>query len=163
MQPSSNNQKTKIILGERIGQQGRLRLGCSGVLFDDTGDKVLLTRRRDNGEWCLPGGMIDPGETVAEGCEREFLEETNLRVRIVRLTGVYSNPDKLIIYPDGNKAQIVVLNFEVLKVGGTLALSDETIDARFFPAVDAIQMELFHGHAEHIHDALAHQSRPFLR
>jgi ADP-ribose pyrophosphatase YjhB (NUDIX family) len=163
MKPLFVKPKTKVLLGDRIGNQGLIRLGCSGILLDDAGDRVLLTRRRDNGEWCLPGGMIDPGESVSEGCEREFFEETNLRVRIVRLTGIYSNQNKLVIYPDGNKAQIVVLNFEVRKIGGTLTLSDETTDARFFPVKDAIQMDLFHGHSDHIRDFNTRQEKAFLR
>ena len=79
---------TSIIFGSRVGRQGKVRLGCSAVLFDRTKQKVLLTHRTDNGLWCLPGGMVDPGETVAECCEREVLEETGLKVRVIHLTGV---------------------------------------------------------------------------
>jgi ADP-ribose pyrophosphatase YjhB (NUDIX family) len=146
---------TKVVYGDRIGKTGKLLLGCSAVLFGDKRQTVLLTRRSDNGQWCLPGGMIDPGESVAEGCEREVFEETGLRVRVVRLTGVYSNPNRLTIYPDGNKAFVIVLNFEVEQVGGKLGLSEETTDARFFSFTEAEQMDLFHGHAEHIRDTLA--------
>jgi ADP-ribose pyrophosphatase YjhB (NUDIX family) len=107
--------------------------------------------------------MIDPGESVTEGCEREVFEETGLRVRVVRLTGVYSNPNRLTIYPDGNKAHVIVLNFEVERVGGDLGLSDETTDAQFFPIVEAIQMDLFHGHVKHIHDTLTGKAEAFIR
>ncbi|WP_405072228.1 NUDIX domain-containing protein [Kribbella sp. NBC_01510] len=34
------------------------------------GDRLLLTRRSDNGEWCLPGGGVAPGERPAEGDPR---------------------------------------------------------------------------------------------
>jgi ADP-ribose pyrophosphatase YjhB (NUDIX family) len=156
-------QTTKVLYGDRIGKQGKPRLGCSAVLFDKTRETVLLTRRSDNGQWCLPGGMIDPGESVAEGCEREVFEETGLRVRVVRLIGVYSNPDRLTVYPDGNKSHVIVLNFEVEQVTGELGLSSETTDARFFPAAEAVQMDLFHGHAEHIRDALVEQDEAFIR
>ncbi len=155
MQTSSVKNITKVVYGDRISKEGKLRLGCSAVLFHDNHQTVLLTRRTDNGQWCLPGGMIDPGESVTEGCEREFFEETGLNVRVIRLTGVYSNPNRLTIYPDGNKAFVIVLNFEVEEVGGKLRISDETTDAQFFPVAEAVQMELFHGHAEHILDTLA--------
>jgi len=155
MQHSSVNNPTRIVYGDRISKEGKLRLGCSAVLFGIDRLTILLTRRTDNGQWCLPGGMIDPGESVSEGCEREFFEETGLMVRVVRLTGVYSNPNRLTIYPDGNKAHVIVLNFEVEQVGGELGLSDETMDAQFFPVAEAEQMDLFHGHAEHIRDTLA--------
>ena len=124
---------------------------------------VLLTRRTDNGQWCLPGGMIDPGESVVEGCEREVFEETGLRVRVTRLTGVYSNPNRLTIYPDGNKACVIVLCFEVEGTGGELGLSNETTAAQFFPTTEAIGMDLFHGHAEQIRDALVGKDAAFIR
>ncbi|MGD0752043.1 MAG: NUDIX domain-containing protein [Anaerolineales bacterium] len=154
MEPSTIKYPTKVVYGDRIGRAGTLRLGCSAVLFGKDHQTVLLTRRSDNGQWCLPGGMIDPGESVAEGCKREVFEETGLRVRVVRLTGVYSNPNRLTIYPDGNKAFVIVLNFEVEQVGGKLGLSDETTEAQFFTTAEAVQMNLFHGHAEHIRDTL---------
>lgn len=163
MQPSSGRNATKVVHGKRVARQGKLRLGCSAVLFNKTRETVLLTRRADNGQWCLPGGMIDPGESVSEGCAREVFEETGLRVRVVRLTGVYSDPNRLTVYPDGNKVHVIVLSLEVEQVGGELGLSDETTDARFFPVVEAVQMDLFHGHAEHIRDAMAGQDKAFIQ
>jgi ADP-ribose pyrophosphatase YjhB (NUDIX family) len=154
MQPSPVKNLTKVVHGDRIGKEGKLRLGCSAVLFSEDRQQVLLTRRSDNGQWCLPGGMIDPGESVAEGCEHEVFEETGLKVRVVRLTGIYSNPNRLTVYPDGNKAHVIVLNFEVEKVSGELGLSDETMEVKFFFVDEAEHMDLFHDHAEHIHDTL---------
>ena len=158
-----NSQTTKVLYGDRIGKQGKLRLGCSAVLFDERRETVLLTRRTDNGLWCLPGGIIEPGESVVEGCIREVFEETCLQVRVARLTGVYSNPNRLIVYPDGNKAFVIVLTLEVELVGGELSLSSETTDARFFPVVEAVQMDLFHAHAEQIRDAYVGQDEAFIR
>jgi 8-oxo-dGTP pyrophosphatase MutT (NUDIX family) len=69
---------TQVLHGERLGKQGQLRLGCTGIIFDEH-KRVLLTRRTDNGQWCLPGGGMDAGESAAEACERELWEETGLR------------------------------------------------------------------------------------
>ncbi len=154
---------THILYGERIGKQGKLRLGCSAVLFDEKREKVLLTRRTDNGMWCLPGGAIEAGESVAEGCEREVLEETGLRVRVARLTGVYSDPHHVIVYPDGNQAHIVALNFEVELISGEPGLSSETTGVDWLPVREAVAMDLFHGHAERVRDALAGQAAAFIR
>ncbi len=112
--------------GDRVGRNGRLLLGCSATLFDDDHAKILLTRRADNQRWCLPGGAVEPGESVTEACEREIWEETGLRVQVVRLIGVYSNPHRLLEYADGNRYHLVSLNFEVASVAGQLQLSDET-------------------------------------
>jgi ADP-ribose pyrophosphatase YjhB (NUDIX family) len=46
-------------------------LGCSAAIFDERG-RILLTRRADNGQWCLPGGRMESGESAAEACERRF-------------------------------------------------------------------------------------------
>lgn len=57
----------KIITGHRIGQNGIIRVGCSAVVFDPQGQKILLTRREDNNQWCLPGGGMEPGEWDRRG------------------------------------------------------------------------------------------------
>jgi ADP-ribose pyrophosphatase YjhB (NUDIX family) len=102
---------TRISYGDRLGKNGKIRLGCSAVILDENRQKVLLTRRSDNGQWCLPSGGVEAGESVAEACEREVWEETRLRVRADRLVGVYSDPNYLIEYDDGNRFQVVALNF----------------------------------------------------
>ncbi len=153
---------TKVIFGERIGREGTLRLGCSAVILDPTRQKVLLTRRADNGQWCLPSGGMEPGESTAEACAREVWEETGLRVRIVRLTGVYSDPNQLMIYPDGNKIQVVALNFEAEVTGGELGLSDETTEAGFFPVDEAAKLDIIGNHFKRIQDALLGQQTAFV-
>ena len=154
---------TSVLRGKRIARDGKIRLGCSAVLFSSNKKSVLLTRRKDNGLWCLPGGMVDPGETVVEACEREVLEETGLRVKVKRITGVYSDPDLIIVYPDGGKNHVIVLNFEVGFRQGVMSMSEETEDVRFFPVPEALSMDLFHNHAQHIRDTLADQPQAFLR
>jgi ADP-ribose pyrophosphatase YjhB (NUDIX family) len=105
--------------------------------------------------WCLPGGAVDPGESVAEACEREVLEETSLRVRVKRLVGVYSHPDQLVVYPDGNKIQVVALHFEVAWIAGQAALSSETTDFGYFTNDELESLEIHGRHMERILDTLA--------
>jgi 8-oxo-dGTP pyrophosphatase MutT (NUDIX family) len=153
---------TQIIHGERIGKEGKIRLGCSAAIFDEQG-RVLLTKRSDNGQWCLPSGAVDPGESAAEACIREVVEETGLSVRVKRLVGVYSDPDKIIVYADGNKFQIVALHFEVEVIGGNLGLSNETSDFRYFTAEEIQDMEIMGNHKDRIADTLANQREAFIR
>lgn len=145
---------TQVLYGNRLGKEGRLRLGCSATIFDSKREKVLLTRRADNGRWCLPGGHVESGESVAEACEREVLEETGLRVRVTRLIGVYSNPDQLVIYPDGNKAFFVVLGFEAGIVSGELTLSNETTAYGYFSLQEMESMPMHGQHKNRVEDAM---------
>jgi 8-oxo-dGTP pyrophosphatase MutT (NUDIX family) len=145
---------TEVLYGPRLGREGQLRTGCSAVLFDQAREKVLLTQRTDNGRWCLPGGAMESGESAAEACEREVWEETGLKVRVKRLTGVYSNPDQLVIYPDGNKAFFVVLNFEVELISGELGLSDETTAFGYYSVKEMESMPMHAQHKARVEDAL---------
>ncbi len=145
---------TKIIYGPQLGRQGKLRLGCSAVIFNEKREKVLLTQRADNGRWCLPGGGMESGESAAQACKREVWEETGLQTRATRLIGVYSNPDQLAIYPDGNKVFFVVLSFEAEVVGGELGLSDETVAFGYFSLAEMESMPMHARHKERVEDAL---------
>lgn len=57
--------------------------------------RIVLIRRRDDGLWALPGGMVDWGEDIPTTVRRELLEETGLELtKIRRLVGVYSSPER---------------------------------------------------------------------
>lgn len=144
---------TQVLYGERISRQGKIRVGCSASIFDEQG-RIFLTRRADNGQWCLPGGGMESGESVTEACVREVWEETGLHIHVKRLVGVYSHSDQLVVYADGNKAHIVALHFEAEIIGGEPILSNETTDFGYF-AMDEIQsLEFLGRHKERIVDTL---------
>lgn len=155
--------KTTVIYGERISKEGKLRLGCSAAIFDQHREKILLTRRSDNGQWCLPGGAIEAGESVSEACAREVWEETGLRVQVTRLTGVYSDPNKLIVYPDGHKVHIVALSFEAEIISGTPGLSNEVTDWGYFSLEEMSKMEMLGGHLDRIRDIFTMQVAAFVK
>jgi 8-oxo-dGTP pyrophosphatase MutT (NUDIX family) len=153
----------KIIRGERVGAGARLRIGSSAVVFDAAHERVLLTQRSDNGRWCLPGGATDPGESVEETCIRELREETGLDVRVTRLVGVYSSPDMVVEYDDGNRWQIVSLLFEAEVMSGQLVLSDETTAFGYFSRAEMAEIDVMEHHLERIADAFAQVERTFIR
>ena len=154
---------TRVLYGPRLGKEGKLRFGCSAVIFDETRTKALLTRRADNGLWCIPGGAMESGESAAEACEREVFEETGLKVHVKRLVGVYSDPDQLVIYPDRNKVHIVVLGFEVEIIGGELGLSNETTDVGFFSLIEMKDMSMYGMHKQRVEDALLNHAEALIR
>ncbi|GAB3819357.1 NUDIX domain-containing protein [Kribbella italica] len=130
--------------GVRTDAMAPLRPGASAAVLD--GDRLLLTRRSDNGEWCMPGGGIDAGERPAEAAQREVLEETGLRVRVTGLLGVYSDPDLVVVYPDGNRVQILGVLFRAEVVEGTAGLSDEVTEVGWFTAAEAAELTVIANH-----------------
>jgi len=145
---------SKLIYGERIGRNATLRPGSSAIIFDTARQKILLTRRSDNGRWCLPGGGMDAGESVSEACVREVLEETGLAVRVTRIVGVYTSPHLIIEYSDGNRIQPVGFSFEAEVVGGELGLSEETTGYGYFTMQEIDALDLMEHHRERIEDAI---------
>jgi 8-oxo-dGTP diphosphatase len=78
------------------------------VVFDARG-RVLLVRRKHppfRGQYALPGGFVEIGETVEDACRRELAEETGVRARRLRLVGVYSDPKR---DPRGHTCSVVFL------------------------------------------------------
>ena len=74
------------------GNGAKFRVACSALI--ERGGEYLLARRRDIGLWNLPGGGMEAGETVEDGLAREVMEEIGVTIRVVRLVGVYSKPQK---------------------------------------------------------------------
>lgn len=149
--------------GERVGREGVLRLGASGLIFDKAREQVLLTRREDNGRWCLPGGGMDAGESAAEACVRELLEETGLEVRVTKLIGIYTTPDILMEYPDGNRTQPVAFSFEAEIIGGKLGLSDETTEVGWYTTQEMESMDILEHHIVRIRDGMENRPEAFVK
>src|SRR6202011_555214 len=96
-----------------------------GVLVVETDGLILLTKREDMHVWCLPGGAVDDGESIAQAAIREVREETGLTVELVRLVGLYSRPS-------WNTHQAV---FAARPICGTLfPQKGEVIEAGYFNA-----------------------------
>ncbi len=154
---------TRLITGERVGKQGKIRFGCSAAIFSADRCKILLTKRADNGAWCLPSGGMEPGESLSETCQREVREETGLQVRVTRLIGVYSSPDRLVVYPDGNPFQLIGVNFEAEIEAGQLATSEETTDFGYFTLAETNTLDIMDHHRERIIDSFAKSGEPYIR
>ncbi len=117
-------------------------LGTTTVIRQD--GLVLMTRRSDVGAWVLPGGHLDSGETIEQGCIREVHEETGLEVEFERLTGIYQKPAR----------QAFVFAFRCRVTGGRLQPTREAAEHRAF-ALDDLPELLLPKHRECIADAAA--------
>ncbi len=110
--------------------------------------RIVLIRRRDNGRWGLPGGMVDWREDIPTTVRRELAEETGLElVAIKRLTGIYSDPDR-----DPRFHSIcVVIEASVM---GTMNVQDslEIMDVKAFEPLDIPLASLSHDHSRQMQD-----------
>jgi 8-oxo-dGTP diphosphatase len=127
------------------------RIGVFAVIFNYE-KQILLGHRRDIDWWNLPGGGMESGETVDEAVCREVREETGLEVKVERLVGVYSKPQK----------HEVVLTFLCQAIGGTLQPTEETRENRYF-SLDALPGNTLPKHCQRIEDALLNQQRAVIR
>jgi len=154
---------SKLLFGDRIGRNLPTLVGSSAQIYDSTGKKILLTRRGDNGRWCLPGGQLDSGESVAETCAREVLEETGLIVEVGRLIAVYSSPNMVLFYDDDHKYQVISFHFEVKVIGGELGLSNETTEVGYYAIDEINNMDVMEHHLERINDGLSEKTETIVR
>lgn len=105
--------------------------------------RVLAIRRRDNGKWEPPGGVLELDESIHDGLVREVQEETGLTVRPGPLTGVYKNMAR----------GIVALVFRCSVVEGSPATSAEAVEVRWM-SPDEIRDHMDEAYAVRMLDAL---------
>jgi 8-oxo-dGTP pyrophosphatase MutT (NUDIX family) len=139
-----------------------VRPSVSAVIFDRRG-RLLLQQRSDGGQWGLPGGSVEIGESVRAAVVREVKEETGLRVTPGRIIGIYSDPRMQVArYPDGSVWHYVSVCFECRVLGGRLTTCEETLDLRYF-APGQLPRTLLRNHRVRIRDARARRTAPFVR
>jgi len=139
-----------------------IRPAVSAVIFDRRG-RLLLQQRSDGGQWGLPGGSVEIGESVREAVQREVREETGLTIAVRRMVGVYSEPALQVVrYPDGNVWHYISVCFECAVRGGELTTCDETLALDYF-SPRRLPPTLLANHRVRIRDASARRGAPFIR
>jgi 8-oxo-dGTP pyrophosphatase MutT (NUDIX family) len=129
-------------------------VGVAAAIFDDQG-RILLTQRKDNGKWCMPGGLPDVGETPTEATIRETREETGLHVRPVKLIGVFDSRKSHSLVP----VHLYHHDFLCAATGGELTLTNETIAYRYFAQDQITALDMHGSHARRVPHAFeAHRT-----
>ncbi|MBR9844448.1 MAG: NUDIX domain-containing protein [Rhodobacteraceae bacterium] len=96
-------------LRQLVGPRPLLAMGARALINDGEG-RFLILRRSDSGDWGLPGGSMELGESLLDVVHREAFEETNLRLRDVQAFGLSSDPViEQHTYPNGDKVQNISL------------------------------------------------------
>lgn len=118
---------------------------ASAVVFDAQGRVLLVKRGKEpeKGRWSVPGGRVDPGETLAEAAAREAFEETGLRVEIVRELWVAT-------VPTGDGRQFEIHDFLATADGDTLTPGDDADDARWVAPHELDSLPLTTGLADYL-------------
>lgn len=129
----------------------RRSVSVAGVVIDNE-RRALVTRRRDNGRWEAPGGVLEHGETIEAGVRREVWEETGLKIDPERLTGVYQNMTK----------GVVALVFRCRWVDGDPTPTDEVTAFKWVTAPEAWDL-MAPAYAARVVDALQAIGAPAVR
>jgi len=106
-------------LRERIGPEPVWLVYATALIVDEAG-RILLQRRADFEAWGLPGGVMEPGESLLQALHREVREETGLSIRVERLIGLYTSPEFIVCYPNGDVVHPVTACFLARPVEGAL-------------------------------------------
>jgi ADP-ribose pyrophosphatase YjhB (NUDIX family) len=101
------------------------------VFVQDEHGRVLLIQRTDNGLWALPGGAQDFGEYIAETAVRETREETGIEIEVTGVVGIYTNPNHVVEYSDGEVRQQFSICFRARYISGMPTTSEESSAVRW--------------------------------
>ncbi len=124
-------------------------LTVDGVIIED--HMIVLIKRSKapfEGQYALPGGFVEYGETVESGLIREIAEETGLKVKIKSLIGVYSDPNR------DPRGHVISLAFTAKITGGEMSSGSDACEVRLYDIRNLPQLAF--DHEKIIHDALKH-------
>lgn len=122
----------------------RHSVSVAAVTIRDDG-RVLVIRRRDNGKWEPPGGVLELDESIPDAVRREVYEETGLDIELESLTGIYKNMSR----------GIVALVFRAHVAGGIPRESTDETTGLAWLTVDEIRSQCDDAYAVRVLDAIA--------
>lgn len=112
------------------------------LVINERGE-ILLQRRRDTGQWALPGGKQELGETPSQCAIRECEEETGVLAKVTGLLGVYSDPAHLVEYTsNGEVRQEFEITLTGEPVAGVPTSNDEAFEAGWFAPGELGNMDI---------------------
>ena len=116
-------------------------VGVGAIIIE--GDRVLLVKRAHppiQGQWSIPGGVLEVGEMVREAAVREAREETGLMVEPGELLGVY---DRILRDPEQRvQYHYVLIDFLCRPVGGELLAASDAAEVRWFGREELLSLQL---------------------
>ncbi|GAB3651224.1 NUDIX hydrolase [Glycomyces tarimensis] len=135
-----------------------LSTGADAAVFDED-DRLLLIRRTDTGQWAMPGGASEVGETVGAAAVRETFEETGLDVTLRALVWAF---DKRDTFDGGDSRMPMIMSFmaDAVDPGQELRLAElEASEARWITREEVGDIDFFRGHELRVPAAFAARTR----
>jgi 8-oxo-dGTP pyrophosphatase MutT (NUDIX family) len=119
-------------LRKRIGSYPIIMVGAAALVLDQH-NRLLLLHRTDNDCWGIPGGAMEPGESLVETVMRETMEETGLQLDDLTFFDIFSGPGQHYVYPNGDEVYNVVGVYIARSVSGLLKIDPaEHCEAGYF-------------------------------
>lgn len=135
----------------------------ANVIVVNDQDEILMIRRTDNGNWAVPGGGMDVGESMTDAAIRETREETGIKCEITGLVGIYTNPRHVILYTsNGEVRQEFSIAFTARPVGGELRPSSETSEPRWVSTTAIPDLQMHPSMRQRIEHYLGKRPEPYL-
>ncbi|MBU8857229.1 MULTISPECIES: NUDIX domain-containing protein [unclassified Micromonospora] len=132
------------------------------VFVQDEMGRVLLIQRTDNGLWALPGGAQEFGEYIAETAVRETREEAGVEVEVTSVVGIYTNPNHVVEYSDGEVRQQFSICFRGRYVSGQPTPSDESSEVRWVARDDLDDLAIHPSMRLRIDHGFENRQQPYI-
>lgn len=139
----------------------RIVPAATAVIANPEGE-ILLQRRVDNGLWALPGGTMELGESLGATIIREVKEETGLDIEPVDIVGIYSDPEHVIAYDDGEVRQEFSVCVRARLLGGELEHDAESTELRWVGLDDLPQHPTHASMALRINHYVQRRTLPYI-
>jgi len=135
----------------------------ANVIVVNNQGEILLICRTDNGNWAVPGGGLDPGESITHTAVRETLEETGITCEITGLVGIYTNPRHVIRYTSNNEVrQEFSIVFTARPTGGQLRPSSESAEPQWVSPATVPRLQMHPSMRQRIQHYLDKRTEPYL-
>jgi ADP-ribose pyrophosphatase YjhB (NUDIX family) len=132
------------------------------IVVNDQGE-ILMIRRTDNGNWAVPGGGMNLGESITDAAVRETQEETGITCRITGLVGIYTNPHHVIRYTsNGEVRQEFSIVFTAQPTGGELRPRSESSEPQWVSPATVASLQMHPSMRQRIQHYLDKRPEPFL-
>ena len=141
-------------LNDPTAPKANTLIPASNLLVVNDEGAILLQRRRDTGQWALPGGAQDIGETAGQCAVRECQEETGIIAEITGFLGVYSNPAHIVAYTDGEIRQQYENAYIGRPLSGQPTINDEADGVSWVQPSDLDGLDIHSSMRQQINDYL---------